>query len=65
MCLVASVGGMQMCANRLELERKLALIRQSSKEPDDSYTRERFKAIIADVERQLDAMRRRHPPILQ
>jgi len=56
---------MQMCANRLELERKLALIRQSSKEPDDSYTRERFKAIIADVERQLDAMRRRHPPILQ
>lgn len=40
------------------LERKLALIRKSLKEPEEPDTRERFKAIIADVERLLKKMRK-------
>jgi hypothetical protein len=50
-----------MCIHCLALERKLALIRQSGKEPEDADTLQRFNALIADVERQLDSMRKRHP----
>lgn len=49
-----------MCANFAELERKLTLIKSGS-EPDDPETRQRFKALVADVERQLDVMRKSHP----
>jgi hypothetical protein len=50
-----------MCVNCLALEHKLALIRQSGKEPEDADTLQRFYALIADVERQLDLMRKSHP----
>ena len=53
-------GRCPMCANCAELERKLTLIKSGS-EPDDPETRQRFKALVADVERQLDVMRKSHP----
>jgi hypothetical protein len=49
-----------MWANVAELELKLMLVK-SGNEPDDPETRERFNALIADVERRLDTMRKSHP----